>query len=401
MKIKLNQTIVKELVPPDGKQVDVWDEDITGFGVRVSATGRKTFFVMARVNTRLVRATVGKSDSMTVEDARKRAKKMLVDMQDGHNPNDDTKCRRSGALTVGGVFKTFMETRKDRRQELSARTQGHYQQVFDSHLALWKGRHVSELTANMVQDLHAKIGTTKGTNVANQAIRLLRRLLNFSQGRHGVPTANPCKGTEWFKDGRRNVVIKPGDFKRWYDIVDGIENETARDYLLLLLFSGLRRTEGFCLEWQHVDLYGKTMTIPKENSKNGEQHTLPLSTYLHKLLSDRYERWHKPSGYVFPGWSKTGHIVSMQFAMKHLKKADLHYTLHDLRRTFITTAEKLNFSQWTVKRLANHKQVDVTGKHYVVYDIDRLRDPMEKISVELLRMAKDEYGKVIDIKLVA
>lgn len=398
MKIKLNQTTVKELMPPEDKQIDVWDEDVTGFGVRVTPKGKKTFFVLARVNSRLVRATVGKSDTMTAETARTKAKKMLVDMQEGHNPNDDIKCRRSGELTIGGVFKTFIETRKDRRQNLTARTQDHYQSVFNLHLEHLKGRHVSELTSSMVQDLHTKIGTTKGTNVANQAIRLLRRLLNFSQGRHGIPTINPCKGTEWFKDGRRNVVIKPGDFKRWYDTVDGMENETARDYLLLLLFSGLRRTEGFCLEWQHIDLYGKTLTIPKENSKNGEPHALPLSIFLHKLLSDRYERWHKPTGYVFPGWSKTGHIVSMQLALKLLKNAGLHYTLHDLRRTFITTAEKLNFSQWTVKRLANHKQIDVTGKHYVVYDIDRLRDPMEKISVELLRMARDEYGKVIELK---
>lgn len=396
MKIKLNQTVVKELIPPEGKQIDVWDEDVTGFGVRVTPKGKKTFFVLARVNSRLVRATVGKSDTMTAEAARTKAKKMLVDMQEGNNPNDEVKNRRSGAMTIGGVFKTFIETRKDRRQELTSRTQDHYQQVFDKHLAHWKNRHVSELTSTMVQDLHAKIGTTKGTNIANQAIRLLRRLLNFSQGRHGVPASNPCKGTEWFKDGRRNVVIKPGDFKRWYDAVDGMVNETARDYLLLLLFSGLRRTEGFCLEWQHVDLHGKTLTIP--DTKNGEPHTLPLSTFLYRLLADRYERWHKPTGYVFTGWSKTGHIVSMQLALKVLKGAGLHYTLHDLRRTFITTAEKLNFSQWTVKRLANHKQIDVTGKHYVVYDIDRLRDPMEKISVELLRMARDEYGKVIELK---
>jgi integrase len=88
----------------------------------------------------------------------------------------------------------------------------------------------------------------------------------------------------------------------------------------------------------------------------------------------------------------------MQNAMKLLKEAGFNYTIHDLRRTFITTAEKLNFSTWTVKRLANHKQTDVTGKHYVVYDVDRLREPMEQISTELLRMAKDEYGKVIELK---
>lgn len=396
MKIRLNQTTVKELTAPDGKQIDVWDDDVTGFGVRVSAKGKKTFFVMARVNSRLIRATVGKSDTMTVDAARSKAKKMLVEMQEGRNPNDEVKSRRSGALTVGGIFKTFIETRKDRRQELSERSISEYQMRFDKHLAHWKNRHISEITSNMVQDLHSSIGSKIGTNSANRAIRFLRRLMNYSQSRHGIPTANPCKGIEWFKDGRRNVVIKPADFKRWFDTVDSMANETARDYLLLILFSGLRRTEGFCLEWQHIDLYGKTLTIP--DTKNGEPHTLPLSSFLHKLLSDRFERWHKPTGYVFPGWSKTGHIVSMEFATKFLKDAGLHYTLHDLRRTFITTAEKLNFSQWTVKRLANHKQVDVTGKHYIIYDIERLREPMEQISTELLRMARDEYGKVIEFQ---
>lgn len=399
MKIRLNQTSVKELIPPDGKQVDVWDEDLTGFGVRVSATGRKTFFVMARVNARLVRATVGKSDSMTADDARKKAKKLLVAMQEGANPNDETKSRRSGAMTVGGVFKTFMETRKDKRQELTVKTQAQYELVFNKHLAHWKGRHVTEILPAMVQDLHAKIGSARGTHAANQAIRLLRRLMNFSQSRHGVPTENPCKGIEWFKDGRRSVIIKPADFKGWFDTVNSMENETARDYLLLILFSGLRRTEGFSLEWQHVDLHGKTLTIP--DTKNGEPHTLPLSSFLHKLLSDRFERWHQPTGYVFPGWSKTGHITNMQHAMKHLKAAGYSYTLHDLRRTFITTAVDLQLNDWTVKRLANHKMLDVTGKHYAMTDMSKLREPMERISAEMLRMARDSYGKVIELKNVA
>ena len=397
MKIRLNQTTVKELIPPDGKQVDVWDDDLTGFGVRVSATGRKTFFVMARVNARLVRATVGKSDSMTAEEARKKARKMLVDMQEGSNPNDDMKTRRSGAKTVGGVFKTFMETRKDKRQELTARTSEQYTLVFNKNLSCWMNRHVTEITPAMVQDHHSKLGKTRGTHAANQAIRLFRRLMNFSISRYQIPATNPCSGVEWFKDGRRNVIIKPADFKLWYDTVDMMANETARDYLFLILFSGLRRTEGFALEWQHVDLHGKTLTIP--TTKNGEQHTLPLSNFLHKLLSDRYERWHKPPGFVFPGtWSKVGHITNMQHAIKLIKKAGLNYTLHDLRRTFITTAINLQLNDWTVKRLANHKQADVTGKHYASLSVDKLREPMERISVELLRMAKDEYGKVIELK---
>jgi integrase len=403
MKIKLTQLITRnlELPIPPAKQVDVWDEDTGGFGVRVSATGRKTFFVMRRVNSRLIRSTVGKFPSMTVDEARKNARKLLVEMDGGQNPNDEKKQRRSGQQTVGGVFKTFMETRKDKQQELTERTQEQYTMTFNKHLAHWKGRHVNEITPAMAQDLHSKIGPDRGKNAANQAIRLLRRLMNFSQSRYSAPISNPCKGIEWYKDGRRQVVIKPSDMPRWYATVDEFENETARDYFLLVLFTGLRRNEAFTLTWDNIDLHEKTLTVPPNMTKNGDPHSLPLSVFLHKLLSDRYERWHQPTGYVFPSWSTKGHLTNVQHGMKRLYAAALPYTLHDLRRTFITTAERLDISTWTVKRLANHKQSDVTGKHYVVYDVDRLREPMEKISTELLRMANEQRGKVIEFKQAA
>jgi integrase len=239
----------------------------------------------------------------------------------------------------------------------------------------------------MVQDLHNKIGKDRGKNAANQAIRLLRRLMNFSLSRFNTPVNNPCKGVEWFKDGRRNVVIKPVDMPRWFKAVNALENETSRDYFLLVLFSGLRRNEAMTLTWDNVDLHEKTLTIP--TTKNGEPHTLPLSTFLLNLLQERFNRWHQPTGYVFPSWSKTGHMTNVQHDIKKLQASGLPYTLHDLRRSFLTTAEQLDISSWTVKRLANHRQTDVTGQHYIVHSIDRLREPMEKISEELLRLAKE------------
>ena len=49
----------------------------------------------------------------------------------------------------------------------------------------------------------------------------------------------------------------------------------------------------------------------------------------------------------------------------------------------------------------NHKKADVTGKHYIVFDVDRLRAPMEKISQELLRRATEVKGKVISLRQAA
>ena len=94
-------------------------------------------------------------------------------------------------------------------------------------------------------------------------------------------------------------------------------------------------------------------------------------------------------------------MTNVQHVLKVLRDKGLKYTLHDLRRTFITTAESLDISTYAVKRLANHKQTDVTGKHYIVHDIERLRDPMERIGVAILEMAKDKKCKIIEMKKAA
>jgi hypothetical protein len=55
-----------------------------------------------------------------------------------------------------------------------------------------------------------------------------------------------------------------------------------------------------------------------------------------------------------------------------------------LRRTFITIAESLDISAYTLKRLVNHKMTnDVTAGH-IISDVERLRDPMQRITSQLL-----------------
>ena len=64
--------------------------------------------------------------------------------------------------------------------------------------------------------------------------------------------------------------------------------------------------------------------------------------------------------------------------------------LHDLRRTFITIAESLDLSHYAIKRLVNHKiSGDVTAG-YVVADVGRLREPMQRISDRIIATAEAE-----------
>ena len=65
----------------------------------------------------------------------------------------------------------------------------------------------------------------------------------------------------------------------------------------------------------------------------------------------------------------------------------IEFTLHDLRRTFITVAESLDISVYAVKRLVNHKMSNDVTAGYIIADVERLREPMQKITDYLLKLA--------------
>jgi hypothetical protein len=156
----------------------------------------------------------------------------------------------------------------------------------------------------------------------------------------------------------------------------------VKDYLLLLLFTGLRREEGLSLAWSQVDLRAKTLTVP--DPKNRQPHVLPLSDFLHDLLAQSdLER--TDSAFVFPGGGVKGYLNEPRKQMqKVIEEPNIAFTLHDLRRTFITVAESLDISAYALKRLANHKMANDVTAGYIISDVQRLREPMRRITDFLL-----------------
>jgi integrase len=161
------------------------------------------------------------------------------------------------------------------------------------------------------------------------------------------------------------------------------KSAALRDYFLLIIFTGLRREEAASLTWNQVDLKAKTLTIV--DTKNHFPHVLPLSDFLFNLFTIRKN--HAVSEYVFPGDGRTGYIIEPRKVMKKIiEKSDVSFTLHDLRRTFITVAERLDISAYALKRLLNHKMNHDVTAGYIVMDVERLREPMQMISNHLLKL---------------
>jgi integrase len=270
-------------------------------------------------------------------------------------------------------------------------------------------------------------------------MRTLRAVLNyqFEEDEGGTPYANPVnilssrKRKAWFKVERRQTRLKNSDLPVWHKAVMSLDNGIMTDYLRFLLFTGLRRQEAATLKWKQVDFNEGCFTIM--DTKNKHPHTLPLSDYLETLLTDRKEglktelaeakaallkistmtlrdqqtarnrvalaESRLASPYVFPGEGKTGYIVEPKRAIDAVTAATgISFSCHDLRRTFATLAESIDLSGYTVKALLNHKQDnDVTGG-YIILNVDRLREPMQKITNALQARIKTQHGQVIQMK---
>jgi integrase len=87
-----------------------------------------------------------------------------------------------------------------------------------------------------------------------------------------------------------------------------LKNRMLRDYLLVLILTGLRRNEAANLRWTDIDIIERTLTVRAEYAKNKQEHILPLSDFLFMLLSVRKEKALE-SEYIFPGRDRRGHII--------------------------------------------------------------------------------------------
>lgn len=364
-----------------------YDDKLKGFGIRVTSGGAKTFFVEKLVKRTLRRMKIGRYGELTTEQARKQAQILLGKIAQGIDPLAEERANKMRQVTLKEVMADYLKARKS----LKAKTLYDYQRVLDIAFDNWKSKPLVSITKDKVTKHHEKLGKERGQAYANLAMRVLRALFNFAASQYedaegkSLITDNPVKRLSqtraWYRVERRKTFIKAHELAHWYMGVQNLKNETLRDYLLLILFTGLRRQEAAKLEWKQVDLKAKTLKII--DTKNKETHTLPLSDYLYEILLNR--KGNSTSSYVFAGTGETGYIVEPRKQMeKVIKETDIPFTVHDLRRTFITIAESLDIPAYALKRLLNHKMSNDVTAGYIIFDVERMRKPMQMITDHLL-----------------
>lgn len=125
--------------------------------------------------------------------------------------------------------------------------------------------------------------------------------------------------------------------KKWWVAVLMLKNRTARDYLMLLVLTGLRSSEARNLQWTDIDFERRQFTV--RNTKNGDDHCLPMSFLVERLLQDISQN--RRGRYVLPACRGSGCIQTPTKQIALVKEwTGLRFMPHDLRRTFNLIAEE-------------------------------------------------------------
>jgi integrase len=355
---------------------------VRGLGLRVSASGRKTWVLMYRVrgDKRLRRATLGTYPILTLADARDQARADLRAAAKGRDPASERKAERQ-AETFGELAEEYIERYAKKRK----RSWFKDRQALDRDLLpRFRHRKAAGIKRREVIKLLEEIADRGAPVGANRTLEIIRRIYNWGIEQE-IVTVNPCQRIS--KPGaerKRDRVLSDDEIRAVWTALEA-ETPRMRDLFRLRFLTAQRPGEVSRMRWEDIDMASAWWTIPPEFSKNGLSHRVPLSPPAMETLR-RIEGYGNEAGWVVPSPTGKGPLRAVWRAMRNIRKqSGVEFRPHDLRRTAATRMTgDLGIARLTVSKVLGHIETGVIG----VYD--RATYDREK------RQALDAWGRRLE-----
>jgi len=379
-KINFTQQRVEKLPIPESGRIDYYDSGSPKLTCRVSSTGVKSFVLLKWNGKNTQRITLGKWPDLSVAQARKMAADALSSLAQGIDPTEQKRKQRFRNITLLELFHRYLSDKPDLREA----TVRDYTKIIKA-FSDWHNKPINEITRDMVL---ARRKEFQGGR--DNKLRVLRLLLRYAVVSLKILDENPVDvltdGKFWSKPKRKKRMISADRLKDWYQAVLDLENEKAKVYLLLLLYTGLRDQDVRYLEWKDIDFNNDSFIA--RDTKNHSDFTAYIAPQLKPyLIGLQAFTGHSP--YLFPGDSADGVMnVPRKPITQVCKQADVEFSSHDLKRTFLTIGEAAMIPFSLLKTLANHKtDGDVTAgyinteAHTLKHATHRIADFIDKFAV--------------------
>ena len=367
---KLTKTAIEKVAPERGKVQVLNDSDIKGFGIRIGGAGRRVFFYRYRVGGRggkQRRVTLGKFGDLTVEEARRTAKRYAGQVAVGEDPVGIANAKeealrkaqaRKESLRIGEVLELYLE--KHLKPNLR-QWQDAYSVIRLHGVKPLRNKPIDEITRADIARLMDANSHRPAT--ALKTYRNMSAMLNWAL-RRGLIDLSPMIGTKAPRAPvARDRVLSDNEVKLFWNSMPQAGEDFAPIFKTLLL-TGQRRSEVAGMAWSELDLAKGVWTIPAERSKNKQPHDVDLSPSVSEII----EAQPRLGRYVFGGAKPNSPSgfgrAKRRVDAEMIRLRDEEYgvdseiaqdwRLHDLRRTAATGMAMLGFPIEVVERVLNH-----------------------------------------------
>ena len=358
--IRISKRTVDALTVESGDAA-FWDRELTGFGVRVYATGRKVYVVQTRGPTgSLKRVTIGRDVEITAETARSTAAEVIDRIRNGEDPFP---APSEPEAMVADLAERYMKA----HVEVNCRpgTVGVFRRVVDLYILPELGAlPISAVERSHVSDLHFKMRDKPYQ--ANQTVSVLAKMFKLAEA-WGMtpPRRNPCRSVRRYKEHRRERFLTGEEYRRLGRVLDEAERSgrflpSGIAAIRLLVLTGCRKNEIVTLRWDDIDRTAGEIRL--RDSKTGARR-IPLTPAVEWVLAGISRI--KGNPWVIPGKNPGDHLKNLdQIWLRLWPRAGLDdVCIHDARHSSASRALALGESLPMIGRLLGHRKVTTAARY--------------------------------------
>ena len=380
--MKLTNKKIDQLIP-DTKSYIVWDNEIRGFGVRVNLNSKKTFILKYRVgqgrSARVRKPVIGTYGVMKVDEARKIARKWLLDASEGNDPKEVDKT----TILLKDFCNVYLQQHANIKKKLSSVIED--KRLMRLHIIPNFGNIcLKEITRSMITKHHQSMYQTP--HGANRFLSLMSKMMNLAERWEYRPlNSNPCRHIERYKEEGRQIYLSMEQIEKIGHVIKQME-QTESIFVLsaikLLLFTGRRTGEILTLKWDYIDFENSKMNLP--DTKTGAKSFFFSPTVKQILLN-----LPNKEGFVFKSVLKDKRVTTVRHIWKKIcKLAKIeNVRVHDLRHTYASLAVQNGYSLPIISKMLGHADIKTTQRYAHLHD-DPVNQAVEKIDQQLDNLFK-------------
>jgi integrase len=347
--VKLTQKAIAALGLPEGKaETIIFDEDLSGFGLRIRAGGARTWVYQFKIGNQNRRVTLGSVAALTPARARETAGEMHAMVRLGRDPaGEKSEGRMRAAETMAVVVQSYLAYQ---RAHLRPRSYVEVERHLLKNCKPLHGQPLAKIDRRAIAARISYIASSSGAVTANRMRASLSAFFAWSV-REGLLDSNPVIGTNRQPEKSRARVLADDELKIIWDAL-GLDDYST--VVRLLMLTGQRADEIAALRWSEIA--GDRIVLPPQRTKNGHGHIVPLAPAVRAILGSRERNgelvFGQRHGKPFRSWGFHKAALDQRIhAAGNTLEAWVH---HDLRRAAATRMAELGTAPHIIEAVLNH-----------------------------------------------